>query len=77
MVVFMKPRVSLVALVLALLLLAPIAIAQKNVDLSHSQMPSVITVPPEALPSSHFDVEAATNAYLAQIPASARARSDA
>ena len=40
-------------------------------------MPSVITVPPEAQPSEHFDPEAATNAYLAQIPASARARSDA
>jgi len=51
--------------------------AQKIPDLSQSQMPSVITVPPEALPSSHFDAEAATNAYLAQIPASARARSDA
>jgi Zn-dependent protease with chaperone function len=51
--------------------------AQQNVDLSHSQMPSVLTVPTEALPSAHFDPEAATNAYLAQIPASARARSDA
>lgn len=48
-----------------------------NVDLSQSQMPSVVTVPPEALPSDHFDPVAATNAYLAQIPASARARSDA
>jgi len=77
MVVFMKPRVSLLALVLALLSLVPAAMAQKIPDLSQSQMPSVITVPPEALPSSHFDAEAATNAYLAQIPASARARSDA
>jgi STE24 endopeptidase len=40
-------------------------------------MPSVLTVPPEAQPSAHFDVEAATNAYLAQIPATSRARSDA
>ena len=40
-------------------------------------MPSVITVPPEAQPSDHFDPEAATNAYLAQIPASAKERSDA
>jgi STE24 endopeptidase len=39
-------------------------------------MPSVIQVPPEALPSSNFNAEAATNAYLAQIPADARARSD-
>src|SRR5690242_20407896 len=51
--------------------------AQNKVDLSASQMPSVLTVPPEAQPSDHFNVEAATNAYLAQIPPSARARSDA
>jgi STE24 endopeptidase len=42
-----------------------------------NQMPSVIQVPPEAQPSGHFDAMAATNAYLAQIPASAKARSDA
>ncbi|HMD41301.1 MAG TPA: M48 family metallopeptidase [Candidatus Acidoferrum sp.] len=40
-------------------------------------MPDVITVPPAAQPSAHFDVEAATNAYLAEIPASARSKSDA
>ncbi len=40
-------------------------------------MPSVIQVPPEAQPSSNFNAETATNAYLAQIPADARARSDA
>lgn len=40
-------------------------------------MPSVIQVPQEAQPSPNFDAEAATNAYLAQIPADARARSDA
>ncbi len=40
-------------------------------------MPSVIQVPPEAQPSPSFNAEAATNAYLAQIPADARARSDA
>ena len=53
------------------------ASAQQKNSLSDSQMPSVITVPPEAQPSDHFDPEAATNAYLAQIPATARARSDA
>ena len=37
-------------------------------------MPSVIRVPPEAQPTPNFNVEAATNAYLAQIPADARAR---
>jgi STE24 endopeptidase len=40
-------------------------------------MPSVILVPAEAQPSPHFDAAAATNAYLAQIPADKTARSDA
>ena len=40
-------------------------------------MPSVITVPPEAQASPNFNAEAATNAYMAEIPASAKARSDA
>jgi STE24 endopeptidase len=40
-------------------------------------MPSVIQVPPEAQPSAHFDAVAATNAYMAQIPADKTARSDA
>ena len=40
-------------------------------------MPDVVTVPPAAQPSAHFDVETATNAYLAEIPASARSKSDA
>jgi STE24 endopeptidase len=51
--------------------------SQGKVDLSLSQMPSVIAVPLEAQPSDHFDPQAATDAYLAQIPVSARARSDA
>jgi STE24 endopeptidase len=42
-----------------------------------NEMPSVTTVPAAALPSDHFDATAATDAYLAQIPAAARARSDA
>lgn len=40
-------------------------------------MPSVITVPPEAQASPNFNVETATNAYLAQMPTEARAKSDA
>jgi len=60
-----------------LLGLAAVARAQNDLDLSRSQMPSVVTVPPEAQPSDHFSADAATEAYLAQIPASARARSDA
>jgi Zn-dependent protease with chaperone function len=50
--------------------------AQNNA-LENSTMPSVVTVPPEAQPSANFNVDAATRAYLAQIPPSAKARSDA
>lgn len=39
--------------------------------------PDVIPVPVEAQGSSHFYAEAATDAYLAEMPAEARARSDA
>src|SRR5580658_3139542 len=39
-------------------------------------MPDEIPMPPEAQPSDHFNVEAATDAYLAEIPTSARAKSD-
>jgi STE24 endopeptidase len=42
-----------------------------------NEMPSVIKVPAEAQPSPHFDATAATNAYLAEIPADKTARSDA
>ncbi|HEV2721034.1 MAG TPA: M48 family metallopeptidase [Thermoanaerobaculia bacterium] len=42
-----------------------------------SAMPEKLTIPPEAQPSAHFDAEAATKAYLAEMPAAARARSDA
>jgi STE24 endopeptidase len=42
-----------------------------------TEMPSVLTVPAEAQPSPHFSAEAATDAYLAQIPAEATARSNA
>jgi STE24 endopeptidase len=42
-----------------------------------NQMPSVIQVPTEAQASPHFDPTAATNAYLAQIPADKTARSNA
>src|SRR5580700_11306755 len=42
-----------------------------------NEMPSVIQVPAEAQASPNFDATAATNAYLAQIPADKTARSDA
>jgi STE24 endopeptidase len=44
---------------------------------SANQMPSVIQVPAEAQATPRFDATAATNAYLAQIPADKTARSDA
>ncbi|MGC2695027.1 MAG: M48 family metallopeptidase [Candidatus Angelobacter sp.] len=50
--------------------------AQQTPDQT-AQMPSVVTVPPEAQASPNFNADAATKAYLAQIPASATARSDA
>jgi STE24 endopeptidase len=69
----------LLSLVLAIALFgaAPDVSAQEKPALSASQMPSVLTVPAAAQPSDHFDPEAATNAYLNEIPASARGRSDA
>jgi STE24 endopeptidase len=43
---------------------------------SANEMPSVVQLPAEAQASSHFDATAATNAYLAQIPADKTARSN-
>ena len=45
--------------------------------LPNTAMPSVLTVPPEAQAGPNFNVDAATNAYLAEIPADKRAKSDA
>lgn len=60
-----------------LFLLAPLGLAQPSGTLSDSTMPSVLTVPEAAQPSPNFSAEAATDAYLAEIPASAKSRSDA
>jgi STE24 endopeptidase len=49
------------------LLFVPAALAQD----------AAVPVPPAAQPSSHFNVDAATNAYLALIPPQDKARSDA
>lgn len=57
--------------------LAITAFAQDKPDLSQSQMPTVVTIPPAAQPSGQFDPDAATDAYIALIPEAARARSDA
>lgn len=42
-----------------------------------SPAPSAPDVPAAAQPSAHFDVEAATNAWLATVPAASKAQSDA
>ena len=61
---------------LALLLLLTVgpALAQPP---AANEMPSVVQVPAAARASDHFDAVAATDAYLAQIPAEKLARSDA
>src|ERR1043165_10221045 len=61
---------------LLLLLLAAPSLSAQTKAVS-AAMPQKLTIPPEAQPSAHFDAEAATNAYLAEMPATARARSDA
>lgn len=65
---------------LAALLFIPFvagAMAADGGNPAASQMPSVIVVPPQAGASPNFNAEAATNAYLAEIPEAARARSNA
>src|SRR5205085_4584090 len=42
-----------------------------------TEMPTVIAIPVEAQASSHFNADAATDAYLATMPAEAKSRSDA
>jgi STE24 endopeptidase len=66
-----------VLLFLSLLLAAGATAGQVPADNKANEMPSVTTVPEAARPSDHFDASAATDAYLAQIPAAARSRSDA
>jgi len=69
---------SLIAVFLFLSITTATVVAQEGPGAKPlTAMPDVLTVPPEAQPSDHFDVEAATNAYLAEIPPTARARSDA
>jgi STE24 endopeptidase len=65
---------------LAFFLSSCLVIAQPNTGTGQQAvpaMPSVITVPLEAESSDHFNAEAATQAYLAEIPAGAKAKSDA
>ena len=64
-------------LLFVLLLLAAVTPLLAQSASVQSAMPSKLTIPPEAQPSANFDAEAATKAYLAEMPAEARARSDA
>ena len=61
----------------ALLLVAAAAALHAQPASVRTAMPEKLTIPPEAQPSANFDAEAATTAYLAEMPAEARARSDA
>jgi STE24 endopeptidase len=66
--------------VLALLAAAGHARAQQPAlpgALPVTAVTSKIAIPDAAQPSAHFDVAAATDAYIAEIPAAARAHSDA
>src|SRR5271169_2910972 len=77
--IFRKTISALLGL-LALLACASVSPAQASPgpDAKPSTvMPDVIQVPAAAQPSEHFDADAATEAYLAQIPARARSSSDA
>ena len=77
----MNLQLRLVGSFLTLLCLAmPSAVAQPSPGagaLPATAMPSAIAVPAAAQPSPNFNADAATNAYLAEIPAEAKARSDA
>jgi len=64
-------------LLMSVCLGAGVLCAQQKAAPESTAMPTVIPVPLEAQPSAHFDVEAATRAYLNQIPPEAKKRSDA
>ena len=66
-------RAVATSFVVLILLLACAASAQT----ASQTQPDITKVPVAAQPSDHFDVDAATDAYLALMPASAQARSDA
>jgi STE24 endopeptidase len=72
---FMNLRFHAVAncLMFVVLLFACVASAQTAAE----AQPDITKVPAAAQPSDHFDVDAATDAYLELMPASAKARSDA
>ncbi len=69
----MRLRAIATSLFVFVMLLAYAASAQ----MAPEAQPDITKVPAAAQPSDHFDVDAATDAYLALMPVSAKARSDA
>jgi len=63
--------------ILLLCLISTVAFGQTSVPSSLLAAPMVLTIPPEAQASPNFNAERATEAYLAEMPSTARARSDA
>ena len=73
MITILRMRAVATCLLLLVLFFAFTAAAQT----ASAAQPDITKVPAAAQPSDHFDVDAATDAYLALMPASAKARSDA
>jgi STE24 endopeptidase len=71
----MTLRVKACVLMFFLCLTASLVFAQPASTMK-TEMPTVIAVPDAAKPSPTFNAEAATDAYLAEMPAAARERSD-
>jgi STE24 endopeptidase len=73
---WMSLRAKLYLHVLLVCAISGITFAQSSSSMK-TDMPAVITVPEAAQPSANFNSAAATDAYLAEIPATAREHSDA
>lgn len=77
----MKPSVGVFCVTFALVFVLTCCAAAQSKDdatkLDQSQIDIPTTIPAAAQPSEHFDADAATEAYLAEMPASATTRSDA
>ena len=73
-------RLCVFTILVSCLITSGIASAQPATgpgQLPTTAMPEITTVPPAAQPSANFSADAATEAYLALMPAEAKARSDA
>ena len=69
----LRARAIVSIVMLAVLFLASAEVAQATPE----AQPDITKVPAAAQPSDHFDVDAATDAYMDLMPASAKAHSDA